>query len=376
MAARVRQHASGASRSTRPPPATRCRGRRRAARLQRVAVPAAARGRRGDHRGAARRSTATRTRRTRRCAARCATATACPAERIAIGNGSCDVLLALGEALLEPGAELVYAWPSFSRLPAPGGGVGRHARSRVPLNDARRARPRGDARPRSPRHAPGDRLQPEQPDERPRCRSTAIADFVARVPRHVCVLVDEAYCEFNTLDDPDTTLDAARTPPEPRPAAHVRKVYGLAGLRVGFALCGSAELRRRRSTRCASRSSATPPRRPRRSRRCATRTTSPSASSAPCSPRVEIADGLERARASSRRRVAGQLLLVRPAGETARTPAASSAASSAACASAACSCAPAPRSAARAPARHLRDAGRERALPRGARRADAAPLAV
>ena len=33
-----------------------------------------------------------------------------PAERIAIGNGSCDVLLALGEALLEPGAELVYAW--------------------------------------------------------------------------------------------------------------------------------------------------------------------------------------------------------------------------------------------------------------------------
>src|SRR5918998_4272624 len=34
--------------------------------------------------------------------------------RIAIGNGSCDILLAAGEALLEPGAELVYAWPSFS----------------------------------------------------------------------------------------------------------------------------------------------------------------------------------------------------------------------------------------------------------------------
>ena len=30
-----------------------------------------------------------------------------PANRIAIGNGSCDVLLAAGEALLEPGAELV-----------------------------------------------------------------------------------------------------------------------------------------------------------------------------------------------------------------------------------------------------------------------------
>ena len=37
-----------------------------------------------------------------------------PPHRIAIGNGSCDVLLAAGEALLEPGAEVVYAWPSFS----------------------------------------------------------------------------------------------------------------------------------------------------------------------------------------------------------------------------------------------------------------------
>src|SRR5207244_6448165 len=40
-----------------------------------------------------------------------------PANRIAIGNGSCDVLLAAWEALLEPGAEVVYAWPSFSVYP-------------------------------------------------------------------------------------------------------------------------------------------------------------------------------------------------------------------------------------------------------------------
>src|SRR3954464_5576245 len=58
-----------------------------------------------------------------------------PAQRIAIGNGSCDILLAAGDALLEPGAELVYAWPSFrvyphlpraplSRPPRIGGGPG------------------------------------------------------------------------------------------------------------------------------------------------------------------------------------------------------------------------------------------------------------
>src|SRR5919198_1227723 len=40
-----------------------------------------------------------------------------PSARIAIGNGSCDILLAAGEALLEPGAEVVYAWPSFSVYP-------------------------------------------------------------------------------------------------------------------------------------------------------------------------------------------------------------------------------------------------------------------
>jgi len=40
-----------------------------------------------------------------------------PISRIAIGNGSCDILLAAGEALLEPGAEIVHAWPSFSVYP-------------------------------------------------------------------------------------------------------------------------------------------------------------------------------------------------------------------------------------------------------------------
>ena len=40
-----------------------------------------------------------------------------PPERIALGNGSCDILLGAAQALLEPGAELVYAWPSFSMYP-------------------------------------------------------------------------------------------------------------------------------------------------------------------------------------------------------------------------------------------------------------------
>src|SRR5512132_801053 len=57
-----------------------------------------------------------------------------PAARIAIGNGSCEILLAAGEALLEPGAELVYAWPSFSIYPHLTAASGARALT-VPLNE-------------------------------------------------------------------------------------------------------------------------------------------------------------------------------------------------------------------------------------------------
>ena len=56
-----------------------------------------------------------------------------PPERIAVGNGSCDILLAAGEALLEPGAELVHAWPSFSVYPQLEAASGARA-IRVPLD--------------------------------------------------------------------------------------------------------------------------------------------------------------------------------------------------------------------------------------------------
>ena len=54
--------------------------------------------------------------------------------RIAVSNGSCEILLAAALALCEPGDEILYAWPSFSiypHLPALSG-----AREiRVPLTD-------------------------------------------------------------------------------------------------------------------------------------------------------------------------------------------------------------------------------------------------
>ena len=202
--------------------------RRRAAGLQRVAGPAAARGARGAHARAAARSTATPTRPTRALRRALSDRYGVPADRIAIGNGSCDILLAAGEALLEPGAELVYAWPSFSRLPAPRGRVGRDARSRVPLDAAHRHDL--DAMPAEITVA--TRLvivcNPNNPTSTA-LPLDAIAAFVERVPRHVAVILDEAYCEFNLARRPRRVGRPAARPPQPRPAAHV--LQGLRALR-------------------------------------------------------------------------------------------------------------------------------------------------
>ncbi len=163
-----------------------------------------------------------------------------PPHRIAIGNGSCDILLAAGEALLEPGAEVVYAWPSFSVYPHLAAASGATA-IEVPLND----REEHDLDAMAEQITVATRLvivcNPNNPT------STAlpldrIAAFVERVPRQVCVIVDEAYCEYNTLDDPDSSLDLLKDHPNLLLLRTFSKVYGLCGLRVGYGLSGSDEL--------------------------------------------------------------------------------------------------------------------------------------
>jgi histidinol-phosphate aminotransferase len=66
--------------------------------------------------------------------------------------------------------------------------------------------------------------------------------FVAALPRHVCVIVDEAYVEFNTLQDPDASLPLLGKHPNLVLLRTFSKVYGLCGLRVGYAL-GSEDFR-------------------------------------------------------------------------------------------------------------------------------------
>jgi histidinol-phosphate aminotransferase len=72
----------------------------------------------------------------------------------------------------------------------------------------------------------------------------AVEAFLERVPRHVCVILDEAYCEFAlSLGDPQASVELLRHHPNLVLLRTFSKVYGLASLRAGYALCGSEDFR-------------------------------------------------------------------------------------------------------------------------------------
>jgi histidinol-phosphate aminotransferase len=160
--------------------------------------------------------------------------------RVAVGNGSCEILLAAAEALCEPGAEILYAWPSFSiyphlaaltdareiRVPLAGGEVHDLDAMAAEVTAATQL-----AIVCNPNNPTGTHLPAAQ-----------VAAFCERVPAHVTIVLDEAYVEFQRVDDPDTTVDLLADFPNLVVLRTFSKVYGLAGLRVGFAL-GSAKFR-------------------------------------------------------------------------------------------------------------------------------------
>jgi histidinol-phosphate aminotransferase len=160
--------------------------------------------------------------------------------RIAVGNGSCEILLAAAEALCEPGAEILYAWPAFSIYPHLAALTG--AREiRVPLAE-------GDVHDLEAMAAEVTAAtqlllvcNPNNPTGT-HIPAARIAEFCERIPAHVTVALDEAYIEFQTNDDPDATIDLLEDFPNLVVMRTFSKCFGLAGLRVGYAI-GSPKFR-------------------------------------------------------------------------------------------------------------------------------------
>ncbi len=160
--------------------------------------------------------------------------TGVPIGNVAVGNGSCEILLAAAAAMLEPGAELVYAWPSFSMYPQLAAMSGATAIT-VPLTEAGEH----DLEAMASEVTAATRLvlvcNPNNPSATALTPATIDA-WVGELPRHVAVVLDEAYVEFSALQDPDDSLDLLQRHPNLILLRTFSKVYGLCGLRAGYAL--------------------------------------------------------------------------------------------------------------------------------------------
>src|SRR5437763_10807252 len=150
-----------------------------------------------------------------------------PPNRIAVGNGSCDVLLAAGEALLEPGAELVYAWPSFTMYPHLAAATGATALT-VDLD----ADDRHDLDALAQAVTVATRLlvvcNPNNPTSTA-VPAAALAELVEPVPPYGCVIVGAASREFSTLAHPDATVALLGDHPNLVLLRTFSKVYGWCG---------------------------------------------------------------------------------------------------------------------------------------------------
>jgi histidinol-phosphate aminotransferase len=160
--------------------------------------------------------------------------------RVAVGNGSCEILLAAAEALCEPGAEILYAWPAFSMYPYLPALTG--AREvRVPLAEGDVL----DLDAMAVEVTAATQLLIVCNPNNPTATHHPVAEiaaFLEKVPAHVTVILDEAYIEFQTNDDPDASLDLLKDFPNLVVLRTFSKCYGLAGLRVGYAI-GSSNFR-------------------------------------------------------------------------------------------------------------------------------------
>lgn len=156
-----------------------------------------------------------------------------PAERFAAGTGSVAVLFSLIEAFAGPGDEVVHAWRSFEAYPI---GIRLSGATAVPVPVLADGTHDLDAM----AAAVTERTKivlvctPNNPTG-PVVEHEALVRFLDALPVHVVCVVDEAYVEF--VRDPAAARGADLLD---RPNVVVlrtfSKAYGLAGLRVGFAI--------------------------------------------------------------------------------------------------------------------------------------------
>ncbi|MFT4211902.1 MAG: histidinol-phosphate transaminase [Microbacterium sp.] len=156
-------------------------------------------------------------------------------DEVHIGAGSVALLYQLVQAAAGAGDEVIYAWRSFEAYPSMVVVSGAE-RVEVPLTaDGRHDLPAMAA-------AVTDRTRvivvcsPNNPTG-PVVTQREFDDFVQAVPGDVLIILDEAYAEFVTAPDAvDGLRELGIVRPNVVALRTFSKAYGLAGLRVGYAI--------------------------------------------------------------------------------------------------------------------------------------------
>jgi len=155
-------------------------------------------------------------------------------EEIALGAGADALIDGISQAVLDPGDELVCGWPSFPSYVIYALKLGAET-VRVPLRDHRY-----DLDALLAAVTPRTKLvyvcHPNNPTGTMNTRAELDA-FFDRVPEHVLTVLDQAYFEY--IDDPDYADGIEEYFKAGRRVMVLRtfsKIYGLAGLRVGYAV--------------------------------------------------------------------------------------------------------------------------------------------
>jgi histidinol-phosphate aminotransferase len=154
-----------------------------------------------------------------------------PVERLVVGGGAAQLLAAAAQALLEPLDELVTPWPSYGLYPA----MARRARGHavpVPGFGAEAILRAVNERTRlvalcNPNDPTGELMRAEE-----------LRSLLAALPERVVVLLDEALRDFVDAEERDAALALADDFPRLLVFRTFSKAWGLAGLRVGYAVGG------------------------------------------------------------------------------------------------------------------------------------------
>ena len=159
-------------------------------------------------------------------------------EEVAVGAGSDGLVDGLSQIALDPGDGIVCGWPSFPSYAIDARKLGAVPKT-IPLRDDRY-----DLEAMLDAITPRTKLvyvcHPNNPTGTMNTRAELDAYFDA-VPDHVVTVLDQAYFEY--IDDPDYPDGIAEYLEAGRRVVVLRtfsKIFGLAGVRVGYALASPA----------------------------------------------------------------------------------------------------------------------------------------